>query len=219
MQRLVKNSLGQEATQLLRKMILNGHFEHGQRLVEDRIATDLGISRTPLREALHRLAQEGLLEKRPTGGYILRPLERTEIEDAITIRTMLESYATKLAAERCTEAQKIALQENLASFKNACRAEDIPRLVELNEAFHALLRECARSPLLMQLLIELDGITERMLRPIISVQEAEWTYTDHAGIVDFVMQGDGQGAHDAMHAHVMHGKNTLLTQLDEKQEK
>ncbi len=217
MQRLVKSSLGQEATQLLRKMLLNGHFEHGQRLVEDRIASELGISRTPLREALHRLAQEGLLEKRPTGGYILRHLERTEIEDAIAIRAMLESYATTLATGRCTEAQKTALQENLTAFKTACEADDIPALVELNEAFHALLRECAASPLLIQLLLELDGVTERMLRPIISLQDAEWTYADHVQIVDYIMQGNAIAATEAMRIHIMHGKNTLLTQLDNEQ--
>ncbi len=214
MRPLTRNSLGQKATQLLRKMLLDGNFAQGQRLVEDRIATELGISRTPLREALHRLAQEGLLEKRPRGGYVIRPLKRTEVEDALTIRSMLESHAASLAAQRSTDEQKASLQDNVDTFEKFCDAEDIPQLVELNEAFHLLLRECAHSPLLQQLLHELDGITERMLRPIISAVDAQWTHKDHARIATCIAKADIEGARKAMADHVLHGKKTIFTQFD-----
>ncbi len=210
---LKKSSLGQEATQLLRKMVLDGHFSEGERLVEDRIATELGISRTPLREALHRLAQEGLLEKRRTGGYILRSLQRTEIEDAIAIRSMLESYATSLAAKRSTEEQKQALRQNLEQFSTTS-SQDIPTLVQLNEDFHGMLRDAAHSPLLAQLLTELDGVVERLLRPTISHIEAEWSDADHIRIVESIEKGDAQGASLAMQEHINHAKETIFTHLE-----
>ncbi len=210
---LKKSSLGQEATYLIRKMVLDGQFSEGERLVEDRIATELGISRTPLREALHRLAQEGLLEKRRTGGYILRPLQRTEIEDAIAIRAMLESFATALAATRCTPEQKIALRENLHKF-SAANMDDIPALVELNESFHGILREAAHSPLLAQLLTELDGVVERLLRPTISNTEAEWSDADHVRIVESIEKGDAKAASEAMQEHVKHAEEAIFAHLD-----
>ncbi len=212
---LKKSSLGQEATHLIRKMVLDGHFTEGERLVEDRIATELGISRTPLREALHRLAQEGLLEKRRTGGYILRTLQRTEVEDAIAIRSMLESYAASLAATRCTEEQKQALRDNLAAFGQT-KTNDIATLVNLNEEFHNILRESAHSPLLAQLLTELDGVVERLLRPIISTHEAEWSDSDHLRILEHIENGDAAGANQAMQAHIAHAKETILDLLDKK---
>lgn len=218
MARIVKNSLGQEATTLLRQMLLDGRFTDGERLVEDRIATELGISRTPLREALHRLAQEGLLEKRRAGGYSLRKLDPVEVEDAINIRSMLESHAAELAAGRATPEQTAALQRNLEMFRTANDAQDMPRLVELNTEFHATLRQAAHSPLLAQLLMELDGVVERMLRRMVSMQEAEWSDRDHINILGQIEARNAAGAAAAMREHVEHGKHKILEQLRAKQQ-
>lgn len=217
MSRIVKNSLGQEATSLLRQMLLDGRFDGGERLVEDRIASELGISRTPLREALHRLAQEGLLEKRRAGGYALRKLDPDEVEDAVNIRNLLESYAAKLAAQRATAVQVVMLRRNLELFSLHNQAQDMPRLVELNAEFHAVLREAAHSPLLTRQLMELDGVMERMLRRVVSMQEVEWSDRDHMNIFVQVEKGNPEGAALAMQEHVEHGKQRLLAQLREKQ--
>lgn len=216
MSRIVKNSLGQEATTLLRQMLLDGRFDDSERLVEDRIASELGISRTPLREALHRLAQEGLLEKRRAGGYALRKLNPVEVEDAINIRSMLESHAAELAASRATPQQVYDLRHNLEKFSTANEAQDMPRLVELNTEFHALLRQAAHSPLLAQLLMELDGVVERMLRRMVSMHEAEWSDRDHLNILDQIEKHDASAANVAMREHVEHGKTKILEQLREK---
>ncbi len=209
MQYIRKRSLGQKAKELIRKMVLDGRFNEGERIVEDRIAAELGISRTPLREALHRLAQEGLLEKRRTGGYMLRTLDPREIEDAMAIRSMLESFAAALAAERATDEQKQALQKNLQMFMKAQNTKDIESLVELNEDFHVILRESANSPLLLQLLSGLDGVIERLLRPIISDQEVEWSETDHSKVFSCIEKGDAQGANHAMQEHIARARKCL----------
>ena len=213
MSRIVKNSLGQEATNMLRRMLLDGRFDDGERLVEDRIANELGISRTPLREALHRLAQEGLLEKRRAGGYSLRKLNGTEVEDAVHVRSMLESHAAALAASRATAQQKRQLRNNLEQFSAANSAKDMPRLVELNADFHTQLREAAHSPLLAQLLLELDGVVERMLRRMVTSTEADWSDRDHLKIMDALEAGDPQKAAQAMREHVDHGRDKIMEQL------
>ena len=214
MARIVKRSLGQEATNLLRQMLLDGRFTPGERLGEDRIAAELGISRPPLREALHRLAQEGLLEKRRSGGYQPRELRREEVEDAIAIRAMLESHAASLAAQRAGQEALKALRDNLEAFHKAGAAGDIPRLIELNSAFHATLRRAAASPLLAHLLGELDGIVERMLRANVSLEEAgQWSAGEHADLLRHIEAGDGPAAAEAMRAHVLHGGEKVLEEL------
>ncbi len=212
MNRIKRQSLGQEATQLIRKMLLDGRFTAGERLVEDRMAQELGISRTPLREALHRLAQEGILEKRSSGGYILRALQRTEIEDAISIRAMLESHAAALAATRSTAEQKKSLRKNLNKFRKAHAKNNFKNLVELNEEFHTILREGAHSPLLTQLLLELDCVVERMLRPIISNHEVQWSDADHLRILEYIEAGDALNASKSMQEHVLNAKDALFAQ-------
>ncbi len=216
MQTIKRQSLGQEATQLLRKMLLNGHFNAGERLVEDGISKELGISRTPLREALHRLAQEGILEKRTGGGYILRQLQRTEIEDAIHIRAMLESHAANLATMRCNNEQKKALRKNLNNFRKANEKDKKEQLVELNEEFHSILREAAHSPLLSQLLLELDCVVERMLRPIISKSEVEWSDADHLRILECIENNNPEGASKAMQEHVLNAKEAIFAKNNEE---
>ncbi len=218
MQYLRKRSLGQKAKERIRQMALDGRFIEGERIVEDRIATELGISRTPLREALHRLAEEGILEKRRTGGYMLRALNSKEIEDAMNIRSMLEGFAASLAATRATEEQKKSMYDNLQLFSKAQSVMDISTLVELNENFHNLLRESADSPLLSQLLSGLDGVIERLLRPIISAQEVQWSDADHSQMYACIEKGDAEGAGKAMQEHIMRAHHCLNVYLDKNKQ-
>lgn len=211
---IVRRSLGQEATNLLRQMLLDGRFTPGERLGEDRIAAELGISRTPLREALHRLAQEGLLEKRRAGGYQLRELRQEEIEDAIDVRALLESHAASLAARRAGSDALKMLRDNLEAFRDAGEDGNIPRLISLNTEFHAALRRAAASPLLTHLLGELDGVVERMLRANVCLEEAgQWSAVEHADLLRHIEAGDGAGAAEAMRAHVLHGGEKVLEKL------
>ncbi len=214
MQYIRKRSLGQKAKELIRKMVLDGRFNEGERIVEDRIAAELGISRTPLREALHRLAQEGILEKRRTGGYMLRTLNPKEIEDAMNIRSMLEGFAASLAAERATNEQKQDLHKNLQLFSKAQDAKDLASLVELNENFHILLRKSANSEILSQFLTGLDGVIERLLRPIISDQEVQWSDADHSRVFSCIEKGDSEGANQAMQEHIAHARHSLNEYID-----
>lgn len=212
--KLMRRSLGQDATNLLRQMILDGQFAAGQRLVEDRISTDLGISRTPLREALHRLAQEGLLEKRPTGGYELRRTNMAELEDAVNVRALLEGHAAALAATRATEQQRLFLADNMQAFRIAAQAEDIPTLISLNVAFHATLRDSAGFLLLHQMLSELDGLIERRLRTNIPLEKAgQWSCPDHERIIQAIEDSDPIAACEAMRNHVQRSGMEVLNQL------
>lgn len=140
----------------LRELILGGELLPGQRLSELAVVERLGVSRTPVRAALARLEEEGLVEAIPSGGYAVRAFSEQEVNEAIELRGVLEGLAVRLAAE------KGAPPESLAALK-ACLARieilvgasklsqvDFELYVELNEVFHAGLIALADSPVVAQ---------------------------------------------------------------------
>jgi len=135
----------------LREMLLRGDFKPGERLTELALVPLLKASRTPVRLALDRLANEGLLEALTTTGFRVRAFALSDIWDAIEIRGVLEGTAARMAAERLNST------DELAALKLHCRQTEelLPmtrdrfvRYIEINEAFHAGLWRLAKSPML-----------------------------------------------------------------------
>lgn len=134
----------------IRDLILGGQFPIGERLSEVPLADQLGISRTPIRAALARLEQEGLLEKSPSGGYVARAFTIDEVIDAIELRGVLEGTAARLAAERGVEPRKLAdISRVVDAIGEALTPDpvrmDFERYVERNDEFHRLLAGLAGS--------------------------------------------------------------------------
>jgi len=137
----------------LRDLILTGEIEPGERLSEVALAERLSVSRTPLRAALQRLEQEGLVTLIPSGGYAVRSFSRQEVIDAIELRGVLEGTAARLAAERgVTPARMKAIREVVAQLDEVLAAEahamDFERYETLNGKFHRLLWDLAGSEVL-----------------------------------------------------------------------
>jgi GntR family transcriptional regulator of vanillate catabolism len=144
------SNIGQ-AVLRLREMILRGDFQAGERISELPLVAMLGVSRTPIRLALERLAHEGLLEAYPTGGFIVRGFTLEDVWDSIEIRGNLEGAAARLAAERLTsEAELDSLrrcQDEMDALKEPA-PDKFPAYLELNDAFHAEIVRLAKSPML-----------------------------------------------------------------------
>ncbi|HSV58020.1 MAG TPA: GntR family transcriptional regulator [Variovorax sp.] len=140
----------------LREMILAGQLDSGARIAEVAISEMLGVSRTPVRSALMRLEQEGLLEALPNGGYAVRTFSERDVSDAIELRGTLEGLAARLAAER--GAPPMVLREAracLARIDELLREPALDdaafsRYVEFNGQFHALLSELSGSTVISQ---------------------------------------------------------------------
>jgi GntR family transcriptional regulator of vanillate catabolism len=135
----------------LREMILAADLAPGERIVELALVDKLGVSRTPIRAALLRLSQEGLLEPLASGGYAVRTFTDQDVSDAIALRGMLEGLAARLAAERgCLDkqlAQAHALLVPIDALLASAQLDEAAfgDYVSLNEAFHAWLMETAAS--------------------------------------------------------------------------
>ncbi len=135
----------------LRQMILAGELSGGARIAELSIVEKLGVSRTPIRSALMRLEQEGLLQALPNGGYAVRTFSERDVTDAIELRGTIEGMAARLAAERgvapvvLAEAHDCLHQIDALLRDTVLSDEAFSRYVALNETFHALLGELSGS--------------------------------------------------------------------------
>lgn len=138
----------------LREMILAGELPGGARIAELTLVERIGVSRTPVRAALMRLEQEGLLEGLPNGGYAVRTFSERDVADAIELRGTVEGLAARLAAERGVAAEVLAearacLAEVDALLEQpALDDEAFTRYVTLNQRFHNLLSDMCGSPVL-----------------------------------------------------------------------
>jgi GntR family transcriptional regulator, vanillate catabolism transcriptional regulator len=137
----------------LREMILAGELPSGARIAELAIVEKLGVSRTPIRAALIRLEQEGLLQALPNGGFAVRTFTEREVADAIELRGTVEGFAARLAAERgapavvLAEARECLSQIDAVLRQPALDDEAFLRYVTFNQKFHNLLSEMADSAL------------------------------------------------------------------------
>jgi GntR family transcriptional regulator of vanillate catabolism len=137
----------------LREMLLRGDFSAGDRISELPLVARLGVSRTPIRLALDRLAHEGLLEVAPAGGFVVRGFTLADIWDAIEMRGILEGNAARLAAERLTDSSELGkLRDHLNQMEvhpdGTPDIDSFARYMDSNEAFHAEIVSLAKSPLL-----------------------------------------------------------------------
>jgi len=129
-------SAREKTYEYLKSNILSGHFVPGERLAEEHLATELGVSRTPVREALHKLEQEGLIEPLESRGFRVPQDSPEEIEDLFDIRTVLEGYTLKIICERITDEQMAMLEEIIEKADDALRRKRIDEVFQWNTQFH-----------------------------------------------------------------------------------
>ena len=129
-------SVREKTYDYLKSNILSGRFVPGERLAEEHLAEELRISRTPVREALHKLEQEGLIEPLESRGFCVPHDSPEEIEDLFDIRTVLEGYTLKIICERITDMQIEKLQEMIDKAEDALRRKRIDEVFQWNTQFH-----------------------------------------------------------------------------------
>ncbi len=150
----------------LREAILAGVFRPGEHLRQEVIAARFKISRGPAREALNRLAAEGLVELRPRRGYVVTTLDVSEVEDIFDLRMTLEAKAAALAATRRTSQDIAEVEEILKRLESLDLTEsgDIDRFTTLNRQFHERIYQCSGRPHLCKMLIALRNSVEHYIR-------------------------------------------------------
>ena len=199
----------------LRELILSGELAGGSRIAELSMVEKLGVSRTPVRAALSRLEQEGLLEALPSGGYAVKTFSERDIADAIELRGTLEGLLARTAAERGVSAVVLADARVCLKAIDAVLSEHalgdpaLASYVDLNERFHALLCEMAASPVIATQLERVVGlpfasasafVVEQAHSPqardmLIVAQDQHWQ------VLDAIERGEGARAEAIMREH------------------
>jgi len=184
---------GSRADQLyayLRRAIHEGELRPNERLVETAIAELAGVSRTPVREALHKLQVDGLVTV--TGrGFVVGAISNDELLELCAVRETLEGMSAGLAARSRTEMDLIALRHVAEEFRNAAARGDVPDLVRFNNAFHEVVWQAARNRYLARQLRSLRGQIERLQPTTLAVAERQRiATTEHAAIVAAIEEQD-----------------------------
>ncbi|MCI8635240.1 MAG: GntR family transcriptional regulator [Eubacterium sp.] len=145
----------------LREAILKGDLKPGERLMELQLAAKLGVSRTPIREAIRMLEQEGLAVTIPRKGAQVAAMTEKDMEDVLQIREALEILAAQLACKKITGAQLAALEDNVAQFKAAAKASDLKWMAQADIDFHDMIYQAAANP---KLVLMLNNLREQVYR-------------------------------------------------------
>jgi DNA-binding GntR family transcriptional regulator len=213
------NSLTDRVHSHLRTAIITGEIKGGSRLVESTLAADMEVSRTPVREALHRLALEGLLYSIPRVGYIVEEMSDHDIQDLFTIRMTIEQIAAKLALENITDDELQRLEQNLKKTDEALQTALTGKMTDLDIEFHGVIYKATRSKALYRICQTLSDHTLKYRMALIHIPEmAGKTRDGHYQIYKAIRSGDCAEVDEAIRAHLTLAKEDIVDLLERRRQ-
>ncbi len=201
----VNERAGNAVATMLRLAIIEGRLQPGAFLKEEQLAKELDISRTPVREAIIELRNEGLVESTATRRAVVRSYNADELHDVYNLRASLEGFAANLAAQRATDAIIRRLDESNSRFEDAMarRDETTTELITENLDFHDVVAEAAGIPRLQKMINQVMVIPMRYRAYAAYTREHRNTVlADHKAITSAIRERDCGQARDLMEAHV-----------------
>ncbi|HET7155028.1 MAG TPA: GntR family transcriptional regulator [Hyphomicrobiaceae bacterium] len=201
----------------LREMIFSGRLHPNDRLVESDLAEQLNVSRTPVREALHKLISEGLVAEAPRKGYVVAEFSPEFIIDNYTVREVLEGLAARLAAQNASELEVMQLEVELDAIAEASRANDVATVADHNMNFQMLIAKASRNVVLGSVLATLQDRL-RMLRGYnFHVKgRREEAIKEQRELLGAVRARDGERAEHLAKSHVRNARQVRLTALSRR---
>lgn len=182
---------------------MTGEVVPGTRMMEVELADDMGVSRTPVREAIRKLEKEGLVTIEPRKGAYASNISVKDMEDILEVREDLEGLAASLAAARITDEQKVALNEANENYSKAVMAGDTEEIIHYDELFHKLVVQCSGNKTLIQMV---ETVQELALRFRYLYYDDFTRYEkmpmEHKEISEAVLSGNGESARVAADNHI-----------------
>ena len=203
----------------IRDAILSGRHAPGQRLVTDELAKALGVSRMPVREALHRLEVAGLITITPHKGAVVNKHSEAEIAEIYHIRAVLEGLATRLAASKLTPVDHKRLDALLDEMEGAVRAQNLEKVLAVNRDFHIVIWKAAGAPRLRELLENLYDTSQRFRNiSVLLPGRLEQITQDHRRIARALARGDVAAAERHASEHHEGTARRLLHSIERTRE-
>lgn len=201
----------------LRNAIVHGEFEPGERLMEVTIANRLGVSRTPVREAIRMLELEGLVVMIPRRGAEVARITEKDLRDALEIRMALEELAVDLACRRITAEGKNKLKQACIRFREAISSKLVPSIVDADVRFHDVIFDATNNPRLISLA---QNLREQVYRYRVEYVK-DFGYHDnlvseHDDITNAILAGNIENARNIMRMHIYNQEQIVIDSLRAK---
>jgi len=211
---LLVQTLSEQIFTLLRDRIISGKIPVDAAIRQDALAAELGVSKIPLREALARLEQDGLLLSHANRGFFVRPLSYDEVDEVYALRLKLEPDAVGRAARLADDADRLAAQNALVALDDAA-ATNRSEIGKLNRAFHMALVNPLRRPVTIQIIERLHIISERYVgKHLEPAGRDDRAQKEHTGMYQLWAAGKSDEVAHKMSEHIATTRDDLRRQLE-----
>ena len=202
----------------LREAILKGDLKPGERLMELQLASKLGVSRTPIREAIRMLEQEGLAVTTPRKGAEVAKMTLKDMEDVLEIRDALDELAVRIACQKISDEQLNQLEDMKELFEKSTQTGNVKKIAEADVTFHDVIYEATGNPKLVTLL---NNLREQVYRYRVEYIKDPKNYptliAEHEAILESLKNRDVKNAVEAMHVHVANQAEAVKTVIQEQE--
>lgn len=205
-----KYSLRGRVYHQIREDIISGHYKKNEELREATVAKELGVSRTPVREALHQLELEGLVVIVPNKGAYVKGFTDKDIHDIFVIRSLLEGLCAKWATEHITPEQMQAMEESVCLAEFHMQQGHMEQFAEQDSRFHEILYQASGSTVLKDLLTDYHQYVKRVRKASIAGKERlGHTNSEHKNIMLAIKEKDGAKAEALAHEHILNSMKNI----------
>jgi len=202
----------------LREAILKGELKPGERLMELQLAAKLGVSRTPIREAIRMLEQEGLAVTIPRRGAEVAKMTEKDMQDVLQVREALDELAASIACELITAEELTRLEQAMQEFETATSSRDIKRIADTDMIFHDIIYQATRNPKLVNIL---NNLREQMYRYRVEYLKDERNYPvllkEHREILTGFREKNKELVTDSMRRHVENQASAVKTMIQNQE--
>ena len=196
----------------IREDILNDQYAHGEKIVEAKLAEELGVSRTPVREALKQLELDGLVENIPNRGVIVKGISKQDIYDIFTIRMAIEGIAAQWAVERMSDEELAQLKEVFELMEFYTFKGDVTKISELNTKFHEIIYMATKSRYLEHVLKDFQlFIKSTRNKSLRSEGRIDTALQEHQKIVKAFMERDAETAVEMLTNHITNSRRNAMS--------
>jgi DNA-binding GntR family transcriptional regulator len=201
----------------LRQYVVEGLLVPGERLNERILCEQMGVSRTPMREAIKKLAGEGLVRLEPNRGAVVHRLTPDEVSAAFEVVASMEALAGELAAARATPEQIQQIQALQQQMESAHRARDLPAYYQRNAEIHAAINHAAGNPVLTEMFRSIN-LRLQSLRFRSNLDQTKWdaAIKEHQAIATAIANRDAVGLSNLLRHHLMNKRDIVLKLLEQE---
>ena len=202
----------------LREAILKGDLKPGERLMELQLASKLGVSRTPIREAIRMLEQEGLAVTTPRKGAEVAKMTLKDMEDVLEIRDALDELAVRIACQKISDEQLKQLEDMKELFEKSTQTGNVKKIAEADVTFHDVIYEATGNPKRVTLLNNLrEQVYRYRVESIKDPKNYPTLIAEHEAILESLKNRDVKNAVEAMHVHVANQAEAVKTVIQEQE--